>query len=431
VEVGSADEVVAVLADRPPGGVIARGLGRSYGDPAQNAGGTVLDTTAMRGIVHLDAEAGLVTARAGASLDDLMRSLLPNGLFVPVTPGTRFVTVGGAVASDIHGKNHHRDGTFGAAVAAIELVRPTGERVVLTPEAQPDEHWATVGGMGLTGVMASVTFRLQRVATSRMVVDTDRAADLDECMALLAEADDATPYSVAWIDCLARGASLGRSVVTRGRHAELDELPGRARRDPFSFAERSLPAVPWAPPGLLNRATVGAFNELWFRKAPRHRHDEVQSLGTFFHPLDGVQAWNRLYGPGGMVQHQCVVPFGAEDVLREVVERLAAARAVSFLAVLKRFGAANPAPLSFPMPGWTLALDIPAGLSGLGPLLDGIDDLVLDAGGRLYLAKDARARPEVLRAMYPRLGEWQEVQRRMDPLGLMRSDLSRRLGLIG
>jgi decaprenylphospho-beta-D-ribofuranose 2-oxidase len=264
-----------------------------------------------------------------------------------------------------------------------------------------------------------------------MRVDTDRAADLDECMRLLAEGDEDAPYSVAWIDCLASGRHLGRSVITRGRHAEAAELSGAAARTPLAFEPRALPAVPWAPPGLLNRASVAAFNELWFRAAPRRRRDEVQPLSTFFHPLDAVTDWNRLYGPAGLVQHQCVVPFGAEDVVREILERLSAARTASFLAVLKRFGPSDPAPLSFPMPGWTLALDVPAGSAGLGPLLDGIDDLVLAAGGRLYLAKDARARPEVVWAMYPRLAEWQEVQQRMDPAGVMRSDLGRRLGLIG
>jgi decaprenylphospho-beta-D-ribofuranose 2-oxidase len=422
-------EVDALVAAPPQRGLIARGLGRSYGDAAQNAGGAVVLCTGLDSLRRLDLERGVVVAGSGVSLDRLMRLLLPLGWFVPVTPGTRHVTIGGAIAADIHGKNHHRDGSFGAHVLSMRLRTPR-ETVTLTPEEQPELFWATVGGMGLTGVILDAEIRLQRVATSRIRVDTERAADLDDVMARMTAGDDGYQYSVAWIDCLARGRALGRSVLTRGDHAGVDELPMRHRDDPLDFRPRTrLAAPPWVPPGLLSPLGVRLFNEAWFRKAPALERGRVVPLASFFHPLDGVERWNLLYGPAGFVQHQLVVPFGAEEVIRHALEQLSAARAASFLAVLKRFGAGGPGPLSFPRPGWTLALDIPVGDPGLGALLDRIDEEVAAAGGRIYLAKDARLRPELVPVMYPRLDDWRALRERLDPGGVLCSDLSRRLAL--
>jgi decaprenylphospho-beta-D-ribofuranose 2-oxidase len=424
----SDDEVRRVLAaTRTP--VLPRGLGRSYGDSAQSAGGTVLDCTRLAGIRLVDVGAALATVDAGISLDALMRALVPLGLFVPVTPGTRHVTVGGAIASDIHGKNHHHDGSFGSHVASLVLELPDRRRLELTPA--DDAFWATVGGLGLTGVIVEVTIRMRRVATSSMVVDAWRVPDLDTCMADLESSDAAHRYSVAWIDCLARGSHLGRSVITCGDHAAVDDLAPRRRARPLAFDPRSLlEAPPSVPPGLMNRATIGAFNEVWYRRAPRRRRRSVQSMHAFFHPLDGVRGWNRLYGPRGFLQHQSVLPFGEEAALRTIIERLAGSGCASFLAVLKRFGPGNPGHLSFPMPGWTLALDLPVGPPVLGDLLDEVDELVVAAGGRVYLAKDARMRADLVPAMYPRLGEWQDLQRSLDPAGRLRSDQSRRLRLL-
>lgn len=422
----------AALAVRECGarGGIARGLGRAYGDAAQNAGGAVLDMTGLDRVHAIDADGGTVLCDAGVSLHRLMEVLLPLGWFVPVTPGTRYVTVGGAIGADIHGKNHHVSGSFSRHVLSLELLTADGQVVTIVPGTPLFE--ATAGGMGLTGVILTATIRLLPVETSLMSVDTERADDLDDLMARLADTDHRYRYSVAWIDLLARGRATGRAVLTRGDHAPLDALPrgSRARREPLSFRASRLPAAPsFVPEGLLSRTTVGLFNELWYRRAPRARTGQLQRIPAFFHPLDGVPHWNRVYGRGGFVQYQFVVGHGREDALRRIVRRISERRCPSFLAVLKRFGEADPGWLSFPVPGWTLALDIPASLPGLGGFLDELDEEVAGAGGRVYLAKDSRLRPELLAAMYPRLDDFRALRAELDPRGVFTSDLSRRLHL--
>jgi decaprenylphospho-beta-D-ribofuranose 2-oxidase len=424
-------ELGRLVGSAPRRGVVARGLGRSYGDAAQNGGGRVALMTELAGILDLDVERGWVRVQAGASLERLMRTLVPLGWFLPVTPGTGHVTVGGAVAADIHGKNHHRDGSFCLYVDELDLVTPAG-LLVLRPDQDPGAFWATAGGMGLTGIVAAVALRLLPIASSLIRLDTDRADDLEALMAMMEEGDSAYHYSVAWIDCLARGTHLGRGVLMRGDHAPADLLPARQRHQPLRFAPRSRLRVPaMTPAGLVNPVTMAAFNEAWYRHAPRHERGRLVGLSQFFHPLDAVADWNRMYGPTGFLQYQVALPFGAEGALRHLLEAFSEARTPSFLAVLKRFGEGSPGHLSFPRPGWTLALDMPAGPDGLGRLLDGLDEAVAAAGGRVYLAKDSRMRPEMVPVMYPRLHEWREVRARLDPAGVMQSDLSRRLRLAG
>ncbi len=427
----SATAVAEHLAELGARGVIARGLGRSYGDAAQNAGGVVIDGTALDGIHAIDLEAGTVTCDAGVSLATLMQVLIPLGWFPTVIPGTRFVTVGGAIASDIHGK--FRGGSFGDFVERAHLVAPGAGTIEIAPDGpDPDAYWATTGGMGLTGVVTDATLRLHPVETAWMSVDTERCADVDACMARMSDSDDRYRYSVAWIDCLATGGSLGRSVLERGNHATLDALDSKHRDRARDYAPRvSISAPPWLPNGLVNRLSMRAFNELWFRKAPQQSHDAIHSIVSFFHPLDMVLGWNRIYGSRGFLQYQFVVPDGAEHVVRAALEALSGAGTASFLAVLKRFESRNEGMLSFPMPGWTLAVDVPAGGASLAGLLDGLDRLVVEAGGRVYLAKDSRVDPAHLPAMYPDLGRFREVATRLDPRGTMQSDLDRRLGLRG
>jgi decaprenylphospho-beta-D-ribofuranose 2-oxidase len=427
--VHGADDVRAVLAARPPRGLLARGLARSYGDAAQNAGGSVLDMTTADRVLDVDLAAGEVEAEAGISLDRLMTLFVPLGLFVPVTAGTRYVTLGGAIAADIHGKNHHQAGSFAQHVRWLDLLTADGQVRRVTPDQDGELFWSTAGGMGLTGVILRARIRMKPIETAQILVDTDRTPDLDSLMTLLTETDHLYDYSVAWIDCVARGRRMGRSVLTRGRFARRDELPPRRAGDPLRYRSSVKLSVPDVfPPGLLNLATVAAFNEVWYRKSPRRKRDQLQSIPTFFHPLDGVGDWNRIYGPRGFVQYQFVVPFGQEEALREAMERISSSGTASFLAVLKRFGDGNPGLLSFPSPGWTLALDIPV-VAGLARLLDDLDRLVVAAGGRIYLAKDARVRPDLFEQMYPQLDRFRAVRATLDPDGMFTSDLARRLSL--
>jgi decaprenylphospho-beta-D-ribofuranose 2-oxidase len=410
-------------------GLIARGLGRSYGDAAQNAGGTVLAPLAGPTSIDRDHDGTpVVTAAAGTSLHTLIGALLREGLFVPVSPGTRYVTLGGAVAADIHGKNHHRDGSFGDHVVSLDLVTADGGLRTIGPDHDPELFWATVGGMGLTGVITTVRFRALPVGSAYVTVHSRRVPDVETLMRTMRASDDEHRYSVAWVDTLARGRALGRSVLTRGDHTEASALTGRAARRPWRAPDDPRLGVPVTPPvGLVSRPGVRAFNEMWFRKAPSDGV-HVQSLASFFHPLDLVDGWNRLYGPRGLVQYQLAVPDDAEAAVVEALRLLATAGRPAFLSVLKRFGPGNAGLLSFPTAGWTLAVDLPTD-PGLAPLFRNLDDVVVAAGGRVYLAKDARMSRAVFDRMYPRAHDFRELRGRTDPQRVLRSDLSRRLDL--
>jgi decaprenylphospho-beta-D-ribofuranose 2-oxidase len=427
----SPEDVAAAILAAGPRGVIARGLGRSYGDPAQNAGGTVLDMTGLATIHSIDPDTGLVDLDAGVSLDTLMRAALPYGLWVPVLPGTRQVTIGGAIGADVHGKNHHTKGSFGNHVRSLDLVMADGMVRTLTPDGpDADLFWATVGGMGLTGVVVRATVALHRTESAYFMVDTDRTADLDELLSLLTDgSDDTYGYSAAWFDTTSTGAQLGRAVLTRGSLATVDQLPPKLRRDPLRFDAPQLLSFPDVfPNGLANRFTLKAFSELWYRKAPNRQRGSVQNITAFYQVLDLFGDWNRVYGSRGFLQYQFVVPFGEEATLRRIVEKIAHSPHASGLNVLKRFGEGNAAPLSFPQPGWTITVDFPIA-RGLHRFCSELDELVLDAGGRLYLAKESRASGETIRRGYPRFDEWRKLRDAADPTGVFMSDMARRLEL--
>jgi decaprenylphospho-beta-D-ribofuranose 2-oxidase len=428
------NQIRSTLSSIGDRGVIARGLGRSYGAAAQNAGGTVLEMTSEHDPLGIDAIldpiSGILDVAASVSLDSILRMCVPRGWFVPVTPGTRFVTVGGAIASDVHGKNHHIDGSFGEHVRSMTVMLSSGEIVELSPETQPAWFWATIGGMGLTGIVLRASLQMLSIESSKVRVETERLGNFDAvCDAMSSDGEDDTyRYSVCWVDLLATGASMGRGVLTRGDHATAAEADGD---EPLAYDPRLKVSAPgWVPNGLLNKFSIKAFNEAWYRKAPSQRHVGIESIPAFFHPLDGVNKWNRLYGTQGFIQYQFIVPLDRTDVLRKVIETFSGAGVASFLAVLKRMGPQNLAPLSFPTEGWTLTLDMAAGIKGLAELLASVDAMVLDAGGRHYLAKDSHVSPSAVRRGYPRLDEWMSTREAMDPQGMWRSDLARRLGLV-
>jgi decaprenylphospho-beta-D-ribofuranose 2-oxidase len=309
----------------------------------------------------------------------------------------------------------------------MTVVDGTGDVLRLDATDESDRFWATVGGMGLTGVIVEATIDLIPITSSLLSVDTDRTADLDDTMNRMIARDDAYRYSVAWIDS---AHPSGRGVLTRGDHAPADWLTGSQRKTPLDYSPKVLAtAPPFVPGGLVNPLTMRVFNEAWFHKAPRSRQGELQPISAFFHPLDVLQHWNRGYGPGGFLQYQFAVPDEGGHLVGSTLAALRGIGAVSPVTVLKRFGAANPAPLSFPQPGWTLAIDVPAGVDGLAATLDALDEQVLAAGGRLYLAKDSRMSPAMMAASYPRLSEWQQVRDRMDPNRVFTSDMARRLSL--
>lgn len=420
-------EAAAVLRADSERGVVPRGLGRSYGDAALNEGGGVLLAARLNRFLDWDPDAGVVECEAGVSYDDLLRVLLPRGFFPAVTPGTRFVTVGGAVACDVHGKNHPRHGSFGRWIESLRLLLPSGEALECSPAENADGFYATTGGMGLTGLVLSARFGVRRVETAWVTEDVRRTRDLDGAMERMEE-EPAGPYRVAWIDCLSRGAALGRSVVRRGDHAPAAALP-RGVRDPLALSSRrALPFPARLASPFLRRPSMRAFNALYLA-ANRDGEGRLVDAESFFYPLDARRDWNRMYGPRGFIQYQFVLPAGtARAGLRTVLERLASSPHPGFLGVLKRMGAASPGLLSFAREGWTLAVDVPVA-AGVEALVRALDRVVLDHGGRVYLAKDAHLDAATFAAMYPDAERFREIRRRLDPEGRLSSSLARRVGL--
>ena len=382
--------------------VLASGLRRSYGDSNLNPDGALIDTTALDRLIAFDPATDVLEAEAGVPLRDVLAFAIPRGFFLPVTPGTKFVTLGGAVANDVHGKNHHRAGTFGRWVRGLTLLRSDGSSVDLTPDDESGLFAATIGGLGLTGVISRVALQLKPIAGSDMAAETIAFGNLREFFALSRESEESHEYSVSWIDCLAKGADLGRGLLTRANHV----AGGRLAVD-----ERQGPAIPVeAPEFLLNRFSIAAFNRLYYRRGARKAEAQTVSYDPYFYPLDGLRDWNRLYGHRGMYQYQSVVPPQvAEDATAEMLRIIAAAGTGSFLAVLKTFGdVPSPGLLSFPREGTTLALDFPNRGAETLALITRLDDVVREAGGRLYPAKDGRLPPDIFRSGCDQLGRFVE-----------------------
>ncbi|MBA2491217.1 MAG: aminotransferase class III-fold pyridoxal phosphate-dependent enzyme [Gammaproteobacteria bacterium] len=415
-------EAIEAMHSARDGTAIAFGGGRSYGDMALNSHGRVILTTQLNRILSFDSANGEVVCEPGVTFHELLREFLPFGFAAPVSPGTGFVTIGGAVANDVHGKNHDVAGSFGDHVRWIDLLLPCGDTVRLSPKDRPEWFNATIGGLGLTGIMLAVCFTLRRVPTNAVRVEERRIPDLEAFFAAFETARTRCTYSVAWIDALAGDARLGRGILETAEHADaaLSRSPPRRVRVPFDF-----------PAAALNPWTVRAFNALYYRRVPPSGRRVDRLIDQFLYPLDAILDWNRLYGRAGFYQFQCVVPEAdSHRAIRRLLGEVASARAASFLAVLKTLGGQSQGLLSFPMRGYTLALDLPR-RPGTERLIARLGGITLDYGGRVYLAKDACLPGELFQAMYPKLDRFRAVLDELDPHGRMSSDLSRRLGVRG
>ncbi|QGL62241.1 FAD-binding oxidoreductase [Stenotrophomonas maltophilia] len=390
------------------GTVLAHGNGRSYGDSCLNPGATLLTSRNLDRFIDFDPATGVVRCEAGVTLANILDIALPRGWFLPVTPGTRYATVGGAIGNDVHGKNHHRAGTFCHHVRCIELLRSDGSRQQLTPADSSGLFAATAGGLGLTGFITWVELQLRRVPGPWIETESIRFDNLDEFFELSRDSAEGFEYTVAWIDCLAKGANLGRGHFLRGDHA-----PGDAQAaTPSSAPRRSMPLVP--PVSLVNRLTLRPFNTLYYWRQPARHARQISHYQSYFYPLDGINHWNRMYGPRGFLQHQCVLPPAtARDATAALLAEIARSGRGSFLAVLKEFGdRPSPGLMSFPRPGTTLALDFPNDGPDLLKMLDRLDRIVSDAGGAVYPAKDARMSGALFRQAYP---AWEAFSRFIDP----------------
>jgi len=407
---------------------IAYGLGRSYGDTPLNENGGTLITTKFNRFMSFDESTGILECEAGVSFKEILDVFVPRGYFLPVTPGTKYVTVGGAIANDVHGKNHHVDGTFSEHVLDFTLLLASGEIVRCSRTENAPLFWATVGGIGLTGIILTARFRMVPISSSYYNVHYQRARNFEEALELFSESDDQYRYSVAWIDCMAKGSALGRCVLMRGNNAPADQVKGS---NPLPILHRTKLAIPFDfPPFVLNKWSIKAFNALYYRIHPKDAHKLV-GYESFYYPLDAIHQWNRMYGKRGFVQYQAVFPSETcREGLKEMLERLSGSNRSSFLAVLKSSGDENGGLLSFPKKGFTLALDIPITDDSLFPFLRSMDELVLRHGGRVYLAKDSTLSPEHFRQMYPRYKEFQVIKNLVDPNHVFSSSMARRLKLV-
>jgi len=409
---------------------IARGSGLSYGDAALNENANVILTERINRILNFDERKGIITVEAGITLEEILDVIVPNGWFLPVTPGTQFITLGGAVAADVHGKNHHHDGSISQFIVKLELITPKGV-IICSVAENSDIFWATIGGMGLTGIIGEVTINLRSIESAYVSVTHRGAENLDALFRLFSDTSLDDQYSVAWIDCMSSGSSLGRGVYMSGHHAMLDEVDNSEKREPFKSKIKSNSSIPFDFPRMaLNSLSVKAFNAYYYRVNSNKKTPFLSDYKEYFYPLDSVNNWNRMYGKNGFLQYQCVIPeLMAQEGIRNILEKVSSSKQSSFLAVLKRMGAEGAGMLSFPMAGYTLALDLKMNNKSVFTLLNELDEIVVRNGGKVYLAKDARLSRESFLTMYPRSEEWAAIKQQIDPDNILSSSLSRRLGI--
>ncbi len=408
---------------------IAYGNGRSYGDAALNDQGAVILTGRLNRFIEFDRNTGILRAEAGVTLKEILDVIIPAGWFLPVTPGTQFATLGGCVAVDAHGKNHHHVGTFGKHVLSLELITSQNEKINCGPNQDSKIFWATVSGMGLTGLIGTVTLQLQPLSSVMMQVKNHAAANIEQAIQLLSDPSVDDQYSVAWIDCLAKDENLGRSIIMTAHHAHINELSSEQRIAPFKLNPNKTKRLPFdLPHWVLNSSSVRLFNKHYYHHHAQLTTPYIQDYVSYFHPLDKILDWNRLYGKKGFVQYQCVIPTEhALSGLQQLLDKLSHFGGASFLAVLKRFGESSQGMLSFPIPGFTLALDIPMRDNATLQLLNELDEIVLQYQGRIYLAKDARMSAATFRKMYPQFEQWLTIKKMIDSKNTFSSSLARRL----
>ena len=421
-----AHDVQEAILQQP---VLSRGLGRSYADQATNTNKLVLKMEKMNHFLSFDETTGILECEAGVSLEDIINHLTPRGWFPMITPGTKYVTIGGAIANDIHGKAHHTDGTFVNCVIDFTILLANGQIVRASRNENTDLFWANFGGLGLLGIILTAKIQLRKITTTYFKQQAIPAKNLDEMLLAIEEADTKYAYSVAWIDPLAKGNSLGRGVLTTGNHAALEDLPEKLRSNPLKIGKKPKLSVPFYLPGFaLNTFTVSILDMAlyWMQKsAPSISHYE-----KFFYPLDMINEWNRGYGKRGFIQYQFVIPLtNGNQNIRAILTEIANSGCIPFLNVLKKFGKEQGGYLSFPFEGYTFAIDFPI-TSQLKSFTQKLDKMILNMGGRIYLGKDAYLDEVTFKAMYPQHIKWLEIKKRYDPGNVYTSDLARRIGLV-
>ena len=419
----SIDDLREIIESVGNSGGIARGSGMSYGDQPMNSDGDVIQPLFREGNIENPNSNGIITVPSSITFAELLERVVPLGWFMPVVPGTSFVTIGGAIAADIHGKNHYRKSSIASHIKSMTLMLADGETVRCSETEEASIFWATVGGLGLTGIVIEATIQLSRIRSSKVQVSRKSFGNFSDLFEAMKSQVNRSEYSVAWLDLISKN-NFGRGILETANHVTSNPHPE------FSYiGDPTLPLPNHLSDTFLRRSTVKVYNSLRFLSAGKTETIRKTELSTFMHPLDKVRNWNRLYGKSGIIQWQIAVPEVSEHTLFDVIDSIGKAKVPAFLVVLKKLGASNQAPLSFPMQGWTLAVDFPANYKRIYRFLDSLDQELMQAGGRIYLAKDARLDPELIPKMYPDLDEWKSIRQNIDPDRRWQSDFSRRLNL--